>query len=146
MFLLDTDHLGIVQRRSAPEHANLARRMRQHSLEDFFVSIVSFHEQVIGWNAYIRRARGVEGPVRGYGMFQQILADFARMNVLPFDSQAAETFAELRRSGVRVGTMDLRIGSIALVRGLTVLTRNTVDFERVPGLRVEDWTGSVHPT
>ena len=79
-------------------------------------------------------------------MFQEILADFARMNVLPFDSQAAETFAELRRSGVRVGTMDLRIGSIALVRSLTVLTRNTVDFERIPGLRVEDWTGAVHPT
>ena len=146
MFLLDTDHLGIVQRGSAPEHANLTHRMRQHSLEDFFVSIVSFHEQVTGWNAYIRRARGVEGLVRGYGMFQGILADFARMNVLPFDSQAAETFAELRRSGVRVGTMDLRIGSIALVRGLTVLTRNTVDFERIPGLPVEDWTVPVHPT
>lgn len=143
MFLLDTDHLGIAQRRLAPEHAILTHRMRQQPLEDFFVSIVSFHEQVTGWNVYIRRARGVEGLVRGYAMFQQILADFVRMNVLPFDFQAAEKFAELRRSGVRVGTMDLRIGSIALVRGLTVLTRNTVDFERIPGLRVEDWTIAV---
>ena len=79
-------------------------------------------------------------------MFQGILADFARMNVLPFDSQAAEKSAELRKSGVRVGTMDLRIGSIALVRGLTVLTRNTVDFERIPGLQIEDWTAPVRPT
>lgn len=145
MFLLDTDHLGIIQRRTAPEHRNLAHRMRQHPTEDFFVSVVSFHEQVNGWNAYIRRARGVEALVRGYAMFQEILADFVRMNVLPFDSQAAETFAELRRSGVRVGTMDLRIASIALVRDLTVLTRNTVDFDRIPDLRVEDWTGPVHP-
>ena len=146
MFLLDTDHLGIVQRRSAPEHANLMHRMRQHSLEDFFVSIVSFQEQVAGWSAYIRRARGLEELVRGYAMFQAILADFAGMNVLPFDSQAAETSAELRKAGVRVGTMDLRIGCIALVRGFTVLTRNTVDFERIPGLRVEDWTQPVRPT
>ena len=145
MFLLDTDHLGIVQRRSAPEHANVAHRMRQHSLEDFFVSIISFHEQVTGWNAYIRRARGEEGLVRGYAMFQEILADFTRMNVLPFDSQAAEIFAQLRGSGLRVGTMDLRIASIALARGLTVLTRNTVDFERIPGLTVEDWTGPISP-
>ena len=146
MFLLDTDHLGIVQRGSAPEHPDLTHRMRQHSLDEFFVSIVSFHEQVGGWSAYIRRARGVEGLVRGYAMFQGVLADFARMNVMPFDSEAAETFAKLRGSGVRVGTMDLRIGSIALVRDLTVLTRNTVDFDRIPGLRVEDWTMPIRPT
>jgi len=54
------------------------------------------------------------------------------MNVLSFDSEAAATFVRLRQSGVRVGTMDLRIGSIALVRGFTVLTRNTVDFVRIP--------------
>ena len=140
MFLLDTDHLGIVQRRSAPEHPTLTRRMRQHSLEGYFVSIVSFHEQVNGWNAYIRRARGVEGLVRGYGMFEGILADFARLNVVPFTAAAAERDLELRRSGLRVGTMDLRIGATALVRGFTVLTRNTIDFARIPGLSVEDWT------
>jgi len=140
VFLLDTDHLGIVQRRSAPEHPTLTRRMRQHSLEGYFVSIVSFHEQVNGWNAYIRRARGVEGLVRGYGMFEGILADFARLNVVPFTAAAAERDLELRRSGLRVGTMDLRIGATALVRGFTVLTRNTIDFARIPGLSVEDWT------
>jgi tRNA(fMet)-specific endonuclease VapC len=68
------------------------------------------------------------------------------MNVLPFDSEAAERFAELRRAGVRVGTMDLRIGCTALVRGFTVLTRNTIDFERISGLRVEDWAVGVRPT
>jgi tRNA(fMet)-specific endonuclease VapC len=145
VFILDTDHLGIVQRRSTPEHANVTNRMHQHPLGDFFVTIVSFHEQVTGWNGYIQRAREIEGVVRGYAMFQEILADFARMNVLPFDSEAAQTFAYLRKSGVRVGTMDLRIGSIALVRNLTVLTRNTIDFEKIPGLRVEDWTTPGRP-
>ena len=145
MFLLDTDHIGIIQRPSAPEHTNLAARMRQNTLDDFFVSIVSFHEQVNGWNTYVARASGSEGVVRGYRMFQGILADFARMNVLPFDLQAREKFAELRRSGVRVGTMDLRIGSTALVRGLTVLTRNTVDFRQIPDLQVEDWTAPMRP-
>ena len=35
--------------------------------------------------------------------------------------------------------MDLRIAAIALSRDVTVLTRNTVDFERVPNLKFEDW-------
>lgn len=36
--------------------------------------------------------------------------------------------------------MDLRIASIALVEDATVLTANTIDFEKVPGLRIDDWT------
>ena len=39
-----------------------------------------------------------------------------------------------------MGKMDLRIASIALSKGLTVMTRNLVDFEQIPGLNVEDWT------
>ena len=140
MFILDTDHLGIIQQLAGAEFGNLARRMREHRLEDFFVTIVSFHEQVAGWNAYIHGARDSERVVRGYAMFESILSGFAAMNLLSFDSEAARTFAELRKSRVRVGTMDLRIGAIGLVRRFTVLTRNTTDFTRIPGLRVEDWT------
>ena len=74
-------------------------------------------------------------------MFEQILTDFSNLNVLPFDAAASKQFDALRSVGVRrIGTMDLRIAAIALVRDLTVLTRNTVDFARVPGLRFEDWT------
>jgi len=78
-------------------------------------------------------------------MFPGVLSDFATMNVLPFDADAGRVFVDLRRSGVRVDTMDLRIGSIALVRGFVVLTRNAVDFGRIPGLRVEDWTSPRRP-
>jgi tRNA(fMet)-specific endonuclease VapC len=73
-------------------------------------------------------------------MFQDILADFVAMQVLPFDDLAGSQFEAIRRQRVRIGTMDLRIASIALARGFTVLTRNLVDFERVPGLAAEDWT------
>jgi tRNA(fMet)-specific endonuclease VapC len=47
--------------------------------------------------------------------------------------------ASLKARHVRIGTMDLRIASIALSLDAIVLTRNLVDFERVPGLRVENW-------
>ena len=65
-----------------------------------------------------------------------------RMNVLPFDEVAQAVFGPLRRQCSTVGTLDLRIASIALVTGSILLTRNFRDFEQVPGLRFEDWTES----
>ena len=56
MFVLDTDHLGILQRQSSPQFGNLMRRISRHPQASFFVTIVSFHEQVLGWNAYLARA------------------------------------------------------------------------------------------
>ena len=139
MFVLDTDHLGILQRWTQPEANRLAARLVDHSQSDFYVSIVTFHEQVAGWNAYLARAKTLEGIVRAYRMFQGIVSAFASMQVLPFDDAAARVFESLRKQGVRIGTMDLRIAATAIARGYTLLSRNLVDFERVPGLRVEDW-------
>jgi tRNA(fMet)-specific endonuclease VapC len=114
--------------------------MGVHSHSDFYVPVISFHEQVLGWNAYLNRASTPESIVRAYSMFQQILEDFARMTVAPFDTPASITFQSLRSSKIRIGTMDLRIAAIALANGWTLLSRNSVDFDRVPNLRVEDWT------
>ena len=140
MIVLDTDHIGIIQRRRGPEYSRLAARLAQPTCLDFFVTIVSFHEQVSGWNAYIHRAKTPEDVVRAYAMFEQILADFATQQVLPFDAAAAGAFQSLRKQRVRIGTMDLRIAAIAVSRNLKLLSRNLVDFEKVPGLDVEDWT------
>ncbi len=69
-----------------------------------------------------------------------MLSNFYEAQVLPFDEAAASIFDEMRRRKVRVGSMDLRIASIALSQDMTVLSRNLSDFGRVPGLSVEDWT------
>lgn len=114
--------------------------MAAHRPADFHVSIVSFHEQVLGWNTYISRAPDTARVSHGYRMFEQLLVDFNGFHVAGFDAAAAAVFDSLRVRRVRVATMDLRIATIAIARDLTLLTRNAVDFGRVPGLRFEDWT------
>lgn len=139
MYIFDTDHLGILQRARGAAYDALSRRIAEHSQAEFYVTIVSFHEVIRGWNAYIARAKDRAGIVHGYLQLEGILTDFTRAQVLSLDDDAAVLFEDLRRQRIRIGTMDLRIASIARSNGLTLLTRNLIDFQRVPNLLVEDW-------
>jgi tRNA(fMet)-specific endonuclease VapC len=114
--------------------------MLQHPKDAFFISIVSLHEQLSGWQAFLNRARLVDEIARGYRQLHNVLRDFSSRQVIGYDQQKAQVFNDLRRQKVRIGTMDLRIASTALFQRWTVLTRNSVDFEQVPGLLFDDWT------
>jgi tRNA(fMet)-specific endonuclease VapC len=139
-YLLDTDYISILQRQSGLEYAMLISRIAQHGPTELAFSIISFHEQVLGCHAYINRVHRASDVVRGYGMLTRILRDFAVAPVVPFDAAAAAVFNGLLAQQVRVATMDLRIASIVLSRGMVLITRNVRDFRKVPGLPVEDWT------
>jgi tRNA(fMet)-specific endonuclease VapC len=139
-YLLDTDHISILQQRFGTEYATLAARIAMHPRTDLALSIVSFHEQVLGSHSYIARATAAAGVVRGYGMLSRLLSDYAAVSVLAFDTSAALVFDGLVGQRIRIGSMDLRIASVALTNRLTLLTRNVTDFRRVPGLTTEDWT------
>lgn len=139
-YLLDTDHIAILQRQAGSEFAAIMARIAQHLPSAFAFSIISLHEQTLGCHAYINQARTADGIIRGYRMLNQVLTAYAAAPVLPFDAAAAAVFESLVARRVRIGRMDLRIASIALSREMVVLTRNTRDFGRVPDLQTEDWT------
>ncbi|CAI8879153.1 tRNA(fMet)-specific endonuclease VapC [Pseudomonas sp. IT-P74] len=67
----------------------------------------------------------------------------ARLEVLPFDNEAAAHTgmirSELAKAGKPIGPYDQMIAGHARSRGFIVVTNNLREFERVPGLRVEDW-------
>jgi tRNA(fMet)-specific endonuclease VapC len=139
-YLLDTDHISVLQQQSGHAYTALSSRIALHPRADLVLSIVSFHEQVLGCHSYINRARAAADVVRDYRMFGRLLGDYAATTILQFDSAALGVYEELEKQRLRVSTMDLRIASIALAHGLTLVTRNTRDFRRVPGLVIEDWT------
>lgn len=115
-YLLDTDHISILQRQTGTEYVRLKSRIAQHPQTDLAFSIISFHEQILGCHTYINRARNSDNIVKGYDMFGRVLRVFTISPVIPFDDVAAFVFDELLSQKVRVATMDLRIASTALSR------------------------------
>ena len=140
MYIFDSDHLSILQKRRGTEYESLVKRLDGHAPSEFFVTIISFHEQFNGWLKFISRTKEELDLVRGYTELQHVVLTFAKAQVLGFNEAAADVYSDLRRSRVRVGAMDLRIAAIAIASQMILLTRNTVDFERVAGLTIEDWT------
>ncbi len=86
---------------------------------------------------------GARNSSRVADNLQRVAAFCDAFQSLPFDDAAAGQYgvvrADLRREGAMIGANDLMIASIALSRGLILVTRNAMEFRRVPGLRVEVW-------
>lgn len=139
-YLLDTDHLSILQRQTGKDYSNLSIRMAQYPLSDFAVSIVTFHEQMLGCHAYVNRDRTLNDIVKGYEMMARLVSDFKVLPLISFDAGAATTFEQLKVQRIQLAKMDARIAAIAMSRKLILLTRNHRDFGKVTGLAIEDWT------
>lgn len=87
---------------------------------------------------------GAENSTKVDANMRSIEGFTARLDVLPFEDAAAHHTgrirAQLRQSGTPIGSYDAMIAGHARSMGLTVVTNNVREFERVPGLQVEDWT------
>lgn len=139
-FLLDTDHISQIQKKQLPEYPAIMAHVALHAPADIVTCVVSFHEQVLGCQTYLARAKGTADFIRGYHTLSDVIRTFSRAVVLPFDANAGLTLDQLVTKKLGVKAMDLRIAAIARANGLTLVTRNTSDFARVPGLPIEDWT------
>jgi tRNA(fMet)-specific endonuclease VapC len=118
----------------------LAARLRAlPSPEEIGISIITVEEQMRGWLAAIAKERQARRQVLGYAELARLFEYFRAFAILPFDEEAADRFNELRSAKLRLGTMDLKIASIALVRNALLLSANRRYFDGIPGLRVENW-------
>lgn len=93
---------------------------------------------VVGELYYGAEKSGNPGPERL--KVDLFIAPFAN---LPFDPKASSEYgiirADLALRGLRIGPLDTMIAAIARVNNLTLVTHNTGEFSRVPGLNLVDW-------
>jgi tRNA(fMet)-specific endonuclease VapC len=131
-FLFDTNALIHLMK----VHEPLVTRARQEAPSCIAVSSITLAEL---WYGAARSQR----PQRSRVEQDAALAPF---RVLDFDAESANHYASLRSSlekvGKPIGDRDLLIASIALANHLSLVTSNTAEFMRVPGLSVEDWMRS----
>jgi tRNA(fMet)-specific endonuclease VapC len=127
-YLLDTDTCSIHLRTPS----GLAARFQQYSGR-LNISTVSVGELYV-W------AFRLKNSSRRFLQLQELFDEVA---AVPFDLLCAEEFgkarASLMRHGINIPRVDLTIASVALAHDWTLVTHNTKDFERIPGLRLEDW-------
>jgi tRNA(fMet)-specific endonuclease VapC len=132
-FLLDTNACIALLNGTSPTLAAQVAGVPPH---EFAVSAVTEAELRYGAHRSARAAANL-----------RVLEEFLDpLPSLAFDRRAAPHYgrirAELTARGTPIGPNDLRIAATALAHDLTVVTRNTREFERVVGLRVEDWEAS----
>ncbi len=115
----------------------IARRVRRLAPRDFGVSAVVIHELYYGAFKSQRMEQNVA------------LVDALQFAVLEFDEedarQAGQIRAHLATKGTPIGPYDVLIAGQAKARELILVTHNTSEFQRVPGLKVEDWKRSTSP-
>ena len=140
-YILDTDHVSLLQRGHPQVVANLARI----ELANRAVTVVTVAEQIQGRLAVIRRATVETAAASAFERLRETIAFYLAVRVLPYDAEAVALFEQLRQQKIRIGTQDLRIAVIALSNGATLVTRNRRDFRQVPGLNLEDWSAPAQP-
>ncbi len=113
-------------------------RARGREEEPFFLSMVTVSELLHGVHRAGDRAR----RARRSAFVEAVIDRFPLLAIdLPTARTHAEVWAELAAAGRLIGAHDLWLAAAALAHGLTLATANVREFERVPGLVVEDWSG-----
>ena len=128
-YLLDTNALVDVLR--APGSA-VEARLRECDPQDVGLSAVVLHELYDG----AHRSDRTEHNTALIDEVALPVVDLTREDA----REAGRVRAHLARAGQPIRPFDVLIAGQALARGLTLVTHNTDEFARVPGLTVEDWT------
>jgi len=113
----------------------IARRTRRHAPRDIGLPAIVLHELYYG--AF--KSQRVDQNVARVDALQFVVLEFDQDDA----RHAGEVRAHLASKGTPIGPYDVLIAGQARARKLTLVTHNTTEFERVPGLKVEDWKSAV---
>lgn len=132
-YLLDTNICIYLIKKHPPE---VFARFQQIQLEQLHISTVTVFELYYGIeknNSQQRNLTALENFISPL-----TIVDFP----LEAAIKAAKIRSDLQKQGLPIGAYDIQIAAIALSENMTLLTNNTREFERVNGLKLENWVGT----
>lgn len=130
MYLLDTNIIIYFMKNQYPY---LTGRLLSYNPADMLLSSITVFELEYG-------AEKSNWGGRTRNNLAMFLAPFT---ILPFDTGDAVLAGKIRgyleKKGRKIGSYDLQLAAQGVARGLTIITHNTSEFGRVPGIKMEDW-------
>ena len=131
-YMLDTNTLIYVLN-ARPQHQAVLDQFNQHDARNLCLSSITLAELRFGVEQSQRRDST-------QGKLNRVIA---ALSVAPFEERAARAYgsvrAQLQADGTPIGPLDTLIAGHALSLDMTLVTNNTREFSRVPGLRFENW-------
>ena len=129
-YMLDTNIIAYI-RNQHPE--TVLRQFEKYQPEDLCISVITMAELEYG---IFRSSKPDQNR-------QALLMLLSRIQIIPFDIDAAKEYGRIRddltKKGTLIGANDLLIAAHACAMGLTLITNNIREFERVEGLKTENW-------
>ena len=131
-FMLDTNICIYAIKHRPPE---VLAALRRHEVAGLGLSSISVAELYFGV--------AKTGSARNLGALEQFLEP---LEIADFDRSAAQAYGKLRAAlesaGTPIGPLDTQIAAHALALGVTLVSNNTREFARVPGLRLDNWAAA----
>lgn len=129
-YMLDTN-ICIYSIKHKPEQVFL--RLQEHDPSDICISSVTYADLVHG----VEKSQAVEKNRLALALL------LANIEILNFDATAAESYgkirADLEKQGTPIGPLDMMIAGHAKSLNYTIVTNNTKEFNRIKGLKLENW-------
>ena len=133
MYLLDTNICIYFMKNSYP---HLTDKILSCNPSDLLISSITVYEL----------SYGAEKSNWGEKSRLNLALFLAPFTILPFTTDDAVAAGKIRsyleKQGMPIGPYDIQIAAQGYTKNATVITHNTHEFERIPGLKVEDWTNS----
>jgi tRNA(fMet)-specific endonuclease VapC len=135
LYALDTDILSLYWQGDP----KVVARVDACPPDDLATTVITVEEQMTGWYDLLRQARRPPDLTHAYLRLGECVRFLGRWRILPYTEPAMDRVTAWQGLRLNVRKMDLRIAAIALEHAATVVARNLRDFQRVPGLAVENW-------
>jgi tRNA(fMet)-specific endonuclease VapC len=135
LYILDTDHLSFYGR----NHPTIIAKLLSNQVQ-LTTTAINVEEQLRGRLAQVAEAKNTNNLSNAYQRLTETVLLLSEFNILQYDTTSFEIYQKFKIQRIRVGTQDLRIASIAIANNGILLTRNRQDFEKIPGLIMQDWS------
>lgn len=112
---------------------NIKERLNTAGIENFAISEITLAELVYG-------AEHSSNPKKNHRLIADLTEQIATISIFDSILEYGQQKSRLRKLGVMISDFDLLIGCTAIANRLTMITQNTREFERLQGIKLENWS------